>query len=219
MKIRTRAVVVTAIVALAASACSSNSADGGGETTAAKDASDFSRTVDLGGGYHLSLDVPAEAAVLEDVPEDVSKAVVFVATREGHDLSGMSAHELAKPQSDQWTSETTTLVTMRMPCLNFDTWRNREDTVDAISPLNGQTVSYLHVANLEDLMGKKVSASSNKAVWDEDQRGAMYALKLGDSPCEAMMVAISWMKGAPKSPLVDLGYQVFVEGDGVLTSP
>lgn len=232
MNIRKRAVLAATIVAVAASACSSNSEEDGGEapsTTHAKSASDFSRTVDLGGGYSLSLDIPAAAGVVEladKYKEGGAEAggndgKVYILTLEGQDLSSKTREELLKMQRDPDPAlKMTTLTTNRTPCLSFDTWRNGEDTIDATSPLNGQPVSYQPVFTQmsPELKGRTFTHKGTDVPLD-DIRGSAYSLRLGGTPCVALTATIMWFKGAPASPLPDLAYQVFVEGDGVLTSP
>jgi len=220
MKIRKRMALAAAFVAVAASACTSNSEEGGGETPStadAKSASDFSRTVDLGDGYRLSLDSPVGVRIIE-VPKKAGGEDPFVSmfSREGYDFSDTSSETLTELKRDpKWEHEVTGLIAVQTSCFDFDTFRNREDTVDATSPLNGQPVSYLSMANLDELKGKDLG----KGITAANVRGSTYMLKLNDSPCSALAVVTTWVKGAPASPLNDLGYSVLVEGNGALTGP
>lgn len=94
----------------------------------------------------------------------------------------------------------------------------RSYTVDATGPLNGQPVSYLKVTDLEELKGKPIRTGTYR-VLAENLRGSTYVLKLGGSPCEALVVVTAWMKGVEAGPLGDFGYSVLVEGNGALTDP
>lgn len=208
-----------AAVAVAVTGCSSSNGEASvsvADTTQPKSEVDYPDQIDLGNGYELRVDLPDGAAAVS------TDAAQFIMMRKGRDLSGLSNVELTKlittGTEDEFRSGDVSLVLFqRRTCAEADTYRNEESSVDAVSPLNGQPLSYETTDLAKKIREGSVTGPAARGL--ENLYGSVFVLKLGGTPCKAMLVGTVKAKGAPESPLRDFPYQVLVEGEGVLTGP
>lgn len=185
-------------------------------TTPVRSEADYPDRIDLGNGYVLRVDLPDGAGVAP------TSTGTFIVLWKGRDLSGLSGEETQKvmvsaTDADISSGDASVVLLRDLPCENADTYRNDDSSVDAVSPLNGQPLSYETADIAEKIRERSAEGPETRGL--DDFYGSVFILKLGGSPCKAVVVGTMKARGAPAGPLKDLPYQVLVEGEGILTGP
>lgn len=178
------------------------------------------------GSATFTTNLPDDARVFEPTPAEskarfVPEKSVFIVSWPGHDLSTISFDEFNKQteQHPEMVTEGVVWTFQPFDCMSADTARNRDDTIDSTSPLNGQPLTYLRYLDASEIdgLGADKFQIGGATVPFRDLSIAAFVIKLDRKSCEAVRASVMYGRNRPDNPLKDFGYQLFVEGEGTVS--
>jgi hypothetical protein len=162
----------------------------------------------------------AESRALLGIDEES----VYIVSWPGHDLSTISFADFINGVDgdhktiDKMVKEAVTWYAFPVDCMGFDTAQNRDYTIDSMSPLNGQPLTYSRATDLSEMVGDKPLGEAGIKARTSDVSGEFFVIKLDTKPCGAVAAAVQYARNSPDNTLKDFGYRLFVEGDGTVTT-